>query len=191
MRRLALTISLLVVGAFVAACDDDDDTVTRVDAAVDARTSTNVGVDTCNAEPMYTRASFGAAVRSGGACAGPADVDALCDVDVEGLTRGCGTSCLLQNPMATQEQLLVCIRGCLDGALMSKPKRPTAACVTCYDTAAACTIAKCLSACTNASSQACIDCQETYGCNAQFFVCSGLPGGEGERADAGAADARD
>jgi hypothetical protein len=186
MKRLTW---LAMIAWAAAACGGDDEVATvsdaganRPDAVVTTVTDPNACIGTFS---DYTHATLGSQFRAGGMCASASDVEVLCSVDVEATTRGCGGNCYLQNTAATKDQLLRCIHTCLQGALAPSP---SAGCVSCYETAAACTIATCLRVCApNPSSAECKQCEAMAGCDRAFRGCSGVI--DRSDADGGADDA--
>lgn len=180
MKRFALVASASLA-LLVGACDDDSPP--RRDAAPEVRPETGAEVSAEGGVPgmcvgtfaSTNRTVLGAAVamKPEAKCKSTADLDLICSADIGGrirneYARGCLGSLSLGN-----DAVISCIT---EGVKREFPAL-SSDCLGCYTASVACSLEKCLVACMDATSSACMTCQLNMGCLSAFFACSGLPGG--------------
>ncbi len=178
MKRFALGVSIVLGFAMggVVGCDDDDTDNVAMDGGADTAVAGQC-VGTFN---MLTRTQLGAATMPTGQCAAAADLNIICSRDVRAITGACGQSCFLGGMADVPACTNMCVAKELDPDL-------SAGCSNCYTNAVVCTLNNCASPCAaDPSSSTCISCQANAGCLSTFFSCSGLPGAQPPRPDAGA-----
>jgi hypothetical protein len=192
MKRFAWVASASLA-LLLGACDDDSPT--KKDAASDVRPEVGTEAGSEGGVPgqcvgtfaSTNRTVLGAAVaaKPTAMCKASADLDLICTQDIGGQIRNnYAKACLLALP-GGNDAVISCIN---EGVKRDFPTL-SAGCLSCYTASVACTLEKCLVACSaDATSAPCLTCQTNMGCIAAFFNCSGLPGGP-PGPDGGTADA--
>jgi hypothetical protein len=180
---------LVLVSCLAMACEEGDP------GPADAALLRDVAVGGAEAEGEAVCKTFGTGLSPGefaartdpaGRCAASSDQLALCSRDVNMVSRSCGVSCYVTNPMATEPELRECALRCLSGQVPSGDE-----CLGCFAQTVACTLAggRCVGPCSlDPLASACVQCQSAAGCQTALASCSGLPLPPAFLPDAGVAE---
>lgn len=175
MRRgmLFLCASLLSLGIY--SCDDGNDNQTVEDTSapqdnVQPQDTVTPDEDLVEqdlaGEDVPEQDTAGTDITLTGACTSESD-QAVLESDREGVSakaRECGLGCL------NAEDKVACSVPCI-----TETYAISDGCAGCYAGVIVCTVERCLTDCiADATSQKCVDCQETQGCMDEFYTCSGM-----------------
>lgn len=186
MNRLVVALAGTCLAFTASSCDDDDPK--KTDAAVEAGVGdTTAGMCTGTFQ-QYTRAQLQANTQPTGNCAAATDLDLICTGNIGDRIRGYGKDCVSGG--ATEANAL---RTCITTAV-NKNHTFSASCLGCYIGSVSCSLQFCAAVCTaDATSPACVTCQQQNGCLTAFFTCAGIRPPGAPATDAGtdaAADAK-